>query len=78
MEKFGEYKTDVIEMIEGRKRPALRNMVKEEKHLKIYGELRKDIGMKTYMHGPMDCEKAETAISCRGPGPTRKKKEVYQ
>ena len=23
-------------------------------------------------------EKAETAISCRGPGPTRKVKEIYQ
>ena len=23
-------------------------------------------------------EKTETAISCRGPGPTRKKKEIYQ
>ena len=23
-------------------------------------------------------EKAETAISCRGPGPTRMKKEIYQ
>ena len=23
-------------------------------------------------------EKAETAISCRGPGPTRKKKEIYK
>ena len=26
----------------------------EEKHLEIYGELREYIGMKTYLHGPMD------------------------
>ena len=36
--------------------------------------------MKKYLHGPTDylCEKAETAISCRGPRPTRKKKEIYE
>ena len=28
--------------------------VKEEKHLEIYGGLREDIGMKTYLHGPMN------------------------
>ena len=28
------------------------------------------------VHGPMDY--AKTAISSRGPGPARKKKEVYQ
>ena len=27
--------------------------MKEEKHLEIYGGLREDIGMKTYLHGPM-------------------------
>ena len=37
-----------------------------------------DIGMRTYLHGLMDCGKTETAISCRGPGPARKTKEVYQ
>ena len=52
--------------------------MKEEKHLKIYGGLRGDIGMKTYLHGPSGLrEKAETAISCWGPGSTRKKKEIY-
>ena len=54
MEKFGGYKTEVKEIIEVRKRLALRNKVKEEKHLDIHGELREDIGMKTYLHGPMD------------------------
>ena len=32
----------------------LRNKVKEGKHLEIYGGLREDTGMKTYLHGPMD------------------------
>ena len=31
--------------------------MKEEKHLEIYGGLREDIGMKTYLHGPMDYAK---------------------
>ena len=29
----------------------------EEKHLEIYGGLREGIGMKTYLHGPMDYAK---------------------
>ena len=36
------------------KKLALRNKLKEEKHLEIYGGLREDIGMKKYLHGPMD------------------------
>ena len=35
----------------------LRNKVKEDKHLQIHGRLREDIGMKTYLHGPMDYAK---------------------
>ena len=31
--------------------------MKEEKHLEIYGGLREDIGMKTYLHEPMDYAK---------------------
>ena len=60
-----------------RERLALRNKVKEEEHLEIYGRLREEIGTKTYLYRPMEiCENAETVISCRGPGPTRKKTEV--
>ena len=48
--------------------------VKEDKHLEIYRGLREDIGVKTYLHAPNGRrEKDETAISRRGPGPTRKK-----
>ena len=54
LEKFGGYKTEVKERIEERERLALRNKVNEEKHLEIHGGLREDIGMKTYLHGPMD------------------------
>ena len=58
MEKFGGYKTEVKERIEIRERLALRNKVKEEEHLRyIRGELRKEIGMKTYLQGPMDYAK---------------------
>ena len=64
---------------EKRERPALRNQVKYEKPSRDMGGLREGIGMKTYLHGPTGFGKnAETTISCRGPGPARKKKEVYQ
>ncbi|CAM9462340.1 unnamed protein product, partial [Sphacelaria rigidula] len=33
---------------------ALRRKVDEEGHLKICGGLRKGIGVKAYLHGPMD------------------------
>ena len=57
IEKFGGYKTEAKEIIEKRERLALRNKVKEKKHLKIYGGLREGIGVKTYLHGPMDYAK---------------------
>ena len=46
-----------------------------EEHLEIYRRLREEIGMKTCLHGPIDYarEYDETAISCRGPEPARKK-----
>ena len=37
IDKCGGYKTLVKERIEERERPALRNKVKEEKHLEICG-----------------------------------------
>ena len=62
-----------------RERQAQVNKVNEEKREGIYDGLREDTGMKRYLHGPMDyVKKAEAAISCRGPGPIRKKKERYQ
>ena len=51
--------------------------MKDKKHLDIYGGLREDIGMKTYLHGPMEREKAETAISLQGTW-TYQKEEIYQ
>ena len=49
IENLGGYKTDLKERAEGRERLALRNRVKKEKHFEIYGGLREDIGMKTYI-----------------------------
>ena len=44
---------------------------------RICGGSREDIGMKTCLHGQNGLrEKNETVILCRGPGPTRKKKEI--
>ena len=31
--------------------------MKEEEHLEIYGGVRENIGMETYLHGPMDFAK---------------------
>ena len=56
-DEFGGYKAEVQEIIEERERLALSNKVNEEKHLEIYGELREDIGMNTYLHGLMDYAK---------------------
>ena len=56
--KVERYKTEEVEeWIERRERLALRNKVESEKHLEIYGRLREGIGMKTYLHGPMDFAK---------------------
>ena len=52
------------ERIEERERQALRNQVNEEKHLEICGGLREVIGMKAYLHGPMDYAK-KLKLQCR-------------
>ena len=46
--------------------------------MEIYGGLREDIGMKTYLHGSMDYAKKLKLRSCRGRGPTGKKKEIHE
>ena len=64
IEKFDGYKTEVKQIMEERERQALRNKVKEIKHVEIYGGLREDIGMKTYLHGPMNYAK-NLKLRCR-------------
>ena len=62
-----------------RGRLALRNKVKEEKHLEVYGGVKIKNRNENVFAGPNGLRKnAETAISCRGPGPAIKKKEAYQ
>ena len=56
IEKFGGYRTEVKERIKEKERLAVRNKVKE-KYLEIYGGLREDTEMKTYLHSPMDYAK---------------------
>ena len=51
------YKTKVRDVIEKRGKEMLRCEVDEEEHLRIYGGVREEIGMKTYLHGPMDAAK---------------------
>ena len=72
-------KTAAKERIEEGERLALRNKVKEEERVGSYGVLREDIGMKTYLFTRSNGlrEINETAISCGGPGPTGKEKEIY-
>ena len=79
IEKFGGYKTRVKQTIYERERLALRNKVKEEKHLRdIRGVEGRYWNEKVSARLNGLREKAETAISCKGPGPTRKRKETYQ
>ena len=61
-------------------RLALRNKVKEEEYLDIYMGLikRRNRNENVFARPNGLREYPETAISCRGPGPARKKKEVYQ
>ena len=65
-------------MIEKREKEMLRCKVDEEEHLRIYGGLRgdRDEDIPAWPNGRG--EKSETAISGGGPGPTRKKKKMYQ
>ena len=51
---------------------ALKNEVEEEEHLQTYGGLRKDRNENIFARPNGLRENAETAISCRGPGPARK------
>ena len=58
---------------------ALRIKVKEE-HFEIYGGVKRRINRNENVFARPNGlrENAETAISCRGPGPARKKREVYR
>ena len=80
IEKFAGCMTEVKEKIEIRERLALRNKVKEEEHLEIYGGLREEIGMKTYLHGPMDYAKTLKLRFRVGDLdlPKKKRYQVYQ
>ena len=61
--------------IEMRERLALRNKVKEEEHLKdLRGGKRRNRNENVFARPNGLRENAETAISCRGPGPARRKR----
>ena len=79
IEKFAGYKTEVKENIKIRERLALRNKVKEEEHLRdLRGVKRRNRNENVFARPNGLRKNAETAISRRGPGPARKKKEVCQ
>ena len=74
-DKFGGYETEVKERIEERERLALRNSMKAEKYSRNIRGVEGRYWNKIVYARPIGLrEKTETAISCRGPGPTRKKK----
>ena len=74
IEKFAGYKTEEEEKMQICEMLALRNKVKEEELLEIYGGSREETGMKMYLHGPTDSAKTlKLRFSCRGSGPARKK-----
>ena len=79
IDKFGRYKAEVEKRMERRARLALRNRVKLEKHFgDMGGNKRRNRNENVFAQPNGLRENAETAFSCRGPGPARKKKEVYQ
>ena len=52
--------------------------MKEEKHLEVYGGLREDVGMKSYLHGPMDyAKKLKLRFRVGDLDLPLKKKEIY-
>ena len=51
------YKTKVSGVIETKEKGALRCKADKEENLKIYGGLKEGIGMKAYLHGPLDAAK---------------------
>ena len=78
-DKFARYKTDTEERMERRERLALRNTVESEKHFRDkWGVERRDRNENVFARPDGLRENAETAISRRGPGPARKKKEEHQ
>lgn len=75
--KYSGYKTKVRGMINAREGKALRRKVDEKEHLRTYGGLRGRIGMKTYLHGPMDPAKnSKVRFSLGRPGRARNKQVV--
>ena len=80
IETFDGYKLETKGRIDERERQALRNKVKEDnKYLKMYGGVEGIYWSENVFARPNGLrEKAETAISCRGPGPARKKKEILR
>ena len=67
------YETEVKQWIERGERLALRNKVKEEEHFRyIRGFKRRNRNENVFARPNGLRENAETAISCRGPGPARK------
>ena len=79
IENFDRYNTEVTEKMSEMGILDLRNEVKTEKHFEIYGELREDNGMNTYLHGQMGYAKMlKLRFLSKGCGPTIKKKEIYQ
>ena len=78
-EKFGGYKTEVKRRTEEGDSQALRNKVKEKNHLEIHEELREDIGMKTYLHEPMDyAKKLKLRFRVGDLDLPERTKEIYQ
>ena len=62
-----------------KERLELRSKAKEEKHLRDIPGIEGRYWNESASARPDGLrEKAETAIWCRGTGPTRKKKEIYQ
>ena len=73
---FAGYKTEVKEKVEIRERLALRNKVRGGTRRELRRSKRRNRNENGFARPIGLRENAETPISCMGPGPGRKKKEV--
>ena len=79
MEKFGGYKTEVKERINGRERRALKNKVEWEEQFRGIREVARRDGKENVCTRPnRQRENKEAATSCKGTWTCHKEKTVHQ
>ena len=79
IDNFGGYETEVKEKDRNKGKASAKKQGDRGRTLKYVRRVKRRYRNENVLARPKGLrENAETAISCRGPGPPRKKKEVYQ